>query len=286
MVINYILLFFSTLSFWGDNSSSNYFVNEQSFADFKQLLVEIRNQKYSPDEARSRFKIIIKVIRDEYGINGFDTTDVNLVFPLRTKNYLSVGGTNGSGYHAKYFDLFDFSVNKSHPAHDIFIFDVNQDCIDDRDKDYVDVLAASKGVVIATELDWKDDSEYRGGNYIWMLDFKTGGLWYYAHQRKVYVEPGQIVKQGEIIGQVGRTGFNAKAKRSDTHLHLMFLSITEDNLPSPYNYFKWLKKAKTVFDKQYPDPIAYKSYVINKIKSISGVHIQTNLEKSKKRQIP
>jgi peptidoglycan LD-endopeptidase LytH len=283
MILNYIFILLSSFSFWGDVSQPFFYINQDIFDDFKTLLVEIRNQDISPENARLKFQKVVKKIRDEYNISGFDTTNVNLAFPLRNKNYRSVGGENGSGYRDKYFDLFDYSVNKSHPAHDIFIYDVNQDCIDDKDKQHIDVVSTTKGVVIATETNWQTDSQHRGGNYIWILDFKTGGLWYYAHQREVYVKVGQYVNSGDIIGQVGRTGFNAKAKRSDTHLHLMFLSITDQNLPKPYNYFNWIKTARTVFEKQYPAPILYKNELINKIKSLTAKPIKTNFQVQKPR---
>jgi murein DD-endopeptidase MepM/ murein hydrolase activator NlpD len=79
-----------------------------------------------------------------------------------------------------------------------------------------------------------------------VFDFERGGFWYYAHHRKVVVEPGQIVKPGDKLGEVGRTGFNAKNKRSDTHLHLMFLELNEELYPQPKNYYEWLKGAATV----------------------------------------
>jgi murein DD-endopeptidase MepM/ murein hydrolase activator NlpD len=156
-----------------------------------------------------------------------------------------VGGA-GNGFYVKRFNLFDHSVSGSHPAHDIFIFDPDQDCVDNRKQEYVDIVSVGNGVVLAVEKDWTDTSEYRGGNYVWVFDIERGGLWYYAHHRKVVVEPGQIVLPGNKLGEVGRTGFNAKNKRSDTHLHLMYLEMDCSYTPQPKNYFKWLKEAYTL----------------------------------------
>lgn len=219
---------------------------------FKELLVEIRERQISPRNAESKFKRIISNIRTQYpNTSTYDSLDMNLVFPLKMKNYRSVGG-RGKGYYDRHFNLFDHSEAKSHPAHDIFIYDLDKDCKDDIDNDYVDVLAVNKGVVIATEKEWKEETEFKGGNYVWLYDFESGGLWYYAHLRKVGVVEGQLVEQGDKLGEVGRTGFNAETNRSDTHVHLMYLKIKEDLSPEPVNHYPWLRKAKTVYTTQLP----------------------------------
>ncbi len=219
--------------------------NPDVFDRFKSLLVAVREQKISPDSARSEFRSIMTEVRKAYPHNGEHPGGKNMVFPLAGSNYTAVGG-KGLGYRDVGFDLFDHTVSGSHPAHDIFILDRNYDCIDDRKNTYIDIVSVGNGIVMGTEKNWQDTSEYRGGNYVWVYDFERGGLWYYAHHRKVTVEPGQVVEPGNKLGEVGRTGFNAKSKRSDTHLHLMFLDLEEDLLPCPVNSFDWLKEARTV----------------------------------------
>jgi peptidoglycan LD-endopeptidase LytH len=218
------------------------------FEDYKQLLVSIREQTISPDSARGRFQYILQELHGLYPFSKYDSSETDLVFPLRNATSRAIGGKNGSGFHAKYFDLFDNSKKSSHPAHDIFIKDKNQDCIDDRYGTYVDILSVSGGLVLATETDWQPESDYRGGNYVWIYDFRTGGLWYYAHQRKVIVQAGQRVQAGDKLGEVGRTGYNAYQKRSETHLHLMYLRTDKDNLPRPVNTFKWLQNSYTIWN--------------------------------------
>ena len=219
------------------------------FESYKQLLVDIREEKISPFEAQRTFQAIMVELHEKYPTQK-DSTERAFIFPLRGMNWRSIGGKNGSGYFANHYDLFDATKKGSHPAHDIFIKDRNQDCIDERTNNYVDILSLTDAMVLAVETDWQPNSDYRGGNYVWTYDLRTGGLWYYAHQRQVIVQAGQMVKAGEKLGEVGRTGFNAYQKRSETHLHLTYLSIDEDNLPHPINTYKWLKEAETRYNGQ------------------------------------
>ena len=101
------------------------------------------------------------------------------------------------------------------------------------------------GIVIAVEDNWARASKLRGGNYIWIYDLSSEGLVYYAHNRDIYVRVGDLVKPGDTIATVGRTGLNAARKRSPTHLHLTFLKIA-DGYPRPENVFADLKRAHTV----------------------------------------
>ena len=219
---------------------------------YKDLLLDIRTEKISPQEAEARFKKIVKSYHDQYPPYESDTASLAMVFPLLGKNYKAVGGA-GKGFYARQFNLFDHTIAKSHPAQDIFIYDVNKDCKEDGTEKYIDVLAVRDGIVIAVETDWEHSQDYKGGNYVWIYDTATGGLWYYAHQRKVYVVKGQKVKAGDKIAEVGRTGFNAATNRSDTHLHLMYLSIDDTFYPKPLNTYQWLKEATTHYTTQLPE---------------------------------
>ncbi len=249
MIVTVLLTFIGLWS-WLANSPVQPPVAEPP-ERFRQLLVDIRTQRLQPAEAQRQFQSIIRELHFEYPPENVDSANVEIIFPLKGKNYRDVGG-NGRGFYARRFDLFDHSIAKSHPAHDIFIYDPNQDCIDDRTGKYVDVVAVSKGMVIATETAWTEAMDFKGGNYVWMYDFQTGGLWYYAHLRAVYVHPGQIIESGDKLGEVGRTGFNAAATRSDTHLHLMHLAIEPNALPRPINHYEWLKNARTIYKTQIP----------------------------------
>lgn len=246
MLLNILFTVFSVFGLKSDHVNPFAFSEDSTvFSRYKELLVNIREKKITPIEAELEFKSIMMVLKEAYPNTLDSSQSSNLVFPMTKSNYTAVGGS-GTGFYIKQFNLFDHSVSGSHPAHDIFIYDPDQDCIDNRKQEYVDIVSVGNGVVLAVEKDWTDTSEYRGGNYVWVFDFERGGLWYYAHHRKVVVEPGQIVTPGNKLGEVGRTGFNAKNKRSDTHLHLMYLEVDSAYYPQPKNYFKWLKEANTV----------------------------------------
>ncbi len=214
---------------------------------YKQLLVDIREYKLSPQQARERFQEMMIILKKAHPTARYDSTQVQICFPLMGFDFRAVGG-RGSGYIPRGYDLFDQTKKGSHPAHDIFMKDKDQDCRDDRTGDYVPVLSTSDGIVIATENGWQAGSEYRGGNYIWIYDTTTNGLWYYAHQREIYVKTGQTVRAGQKIALVGRTGFNAAMPRSDTHLHMTYLRIDEEGNPFPVNTYGWLKNATTLLD--------------------------------------
>jgi hypothetical protein len=213
------------------------------FEKFKTLLVNVRNYYVTPYEAEMEFKAIAAELREKYPASG--TVKDEMVFPLIGADYFAVGGRRGNGFFVKEFDLFDQNVSGSHPAHDIFILDRNRDCIDDRTGNYVDVVSVGHGIVVAVEHEWQEHSIFKGGNYVWVYDLERGGFWYYAHNRISVVEAGQRVRPGDKLGEVGRTGFNAVANRSDTHLHLMYLELDEDLYPQPFNYYPWLLKART-----------------------------------------
>jgi len=230
---------------------------------YKQLLVDIREYRLSPQQAREKFQEMMFIMKEVHPSARFDSTQVQVCFPLMGFDFRAVGG-NGSGYIPRGYDLFDQTKKGSHPAHDIFMRDKNQDCQDDRTGDFVPVLSTTDGIVIAIEDGWQTGSEYRGGNYIWIYDITNGGLWYYAHQREIFVKTGQIVRAGQKIAHVGRTGFNAAMPRSDTHLHMTYLRIDDNGNPFPVNTYGWLKQATTLLDPRIAidlEPIATASKV-------------------------
>ena len=211
---------------------------------FRQIQLDIRDCVISPDSARRAFQEVMRNIRSEFNTDSCRTVDsAYFVYPVRC--YLpaeSIGG-KGMGFNAEGFDLFDMNVKGSHPAHDLFIRDKNQDNIDDRTWRPIDILAFTSGIVVATETSWKYDSDLRGGNWIWIYDPCLNGLFYYAHNNVVNVQPGQWVNAGDKISEMGRTGFNAYKKRSPTHLHMMFLKLNQDFLPEPYDTYDWMLQA-------------------------------------------
>ena len=222
---------------------------------FQTLYTQIRVQSITPDSARMTFSRIMQGLQARF--HSMDTypqdslqrdslrqTGTYFSFPIRGYSTSAIGGSHGEGYRGTGFDLFDYNVRGSHPAQDIFISDRNQDHLDDRTSQPVDILAMSSGLVLAIETDWKPGSEYRGGNWIWVYDPILHGLFYYAHNSQVDITPGQWVQAGDKLAEMGRTGFNAYKARSPTHLHLMYLQIQPNGLPIPVNTYAWLLKAR------------------------------------------
>ncbi|MCD8539039.1 MAG: M23 family metallopeptidase [Leadbetterella sp.] len=248
MLINTLLIVSSVFCFQPENDSLFLFREHPRFFEkYKELLINIRNYYVTPAEAEEEFKAIMHELRRKFPNTLSPGEYIPLVFPLAGSNVSAVGGRRGNGFYVREFNLFDQSVSGSHPAHDIFIYDRDQDCIDDRRGEYVDVVSTGHGIVIAVEHHWEEGSLFRGGNYVWVYDLERGGLWYYAHNRISVVEAGQRVRPGDKLGEVGRTGFNAIQSRSDTHLHLMYLELDNDLYPHPVNYYEWLQDAETIY---------------------------------------
>jgi len=213
--------------------------------EFNSLNTKVRDGLISRVDAQNQILQLLPKIKEYFSQNGgTEITDKNWVFPLKGYTSASIGGVNGSGYQPKDYDYFDGNKHGGHPAHDIFIHDRNQDDVDDNTGKPVDVLSVSNGVVIACEPDWDAASGLRGGKYIYIYDPSYEGIFYYAHNSKIFVKTGDVVKAGDKIAECGRTGLNAYKKRSPTHLHLMFLQV-EDGYPKPKNIYNELLNAKT-----------------------------------------
>lgn len=200
---------------------------------------EILNGSIKKAQAAASFKALMVELQS-YTSKSQNST---WVFPLQGYNYHAIGGTNGNGYSDKGYHYLDGNKHAAHPAHDIFIIDKNQDCLDDRTHLPVPVLAVSDGIVIACSNEWNAGSSLRGGKFIWLYHPAQNIFTYYAHNREILVAPGDMVKQGQKIAEVGRTGFNAYKKRSPTHLHFSAFYII-NGLPVPYNPYYQLTKAK------------------------------------------
>ena len=131
MFLNSWMLISSLFLVRADQPKPSFDTDSLFFAKYKQMLVNIREQKISPDSARTEFKFVMGKLREVYP--NHSESDTSIVFPLTKSNIAAVGG-KGNGFYARKFNLFDFSVTGSHPAHDIFIYDPDQDCKDNRKK--------------------------------------------------------------------------------------------------------------------------------------------------------
>lgn len=81
------------------------------------------------------------------------------------------------------------------------------------------VLACKSGKVI------KIDYDRLSGNYV-IIEHKDGLSSYYLHLKDVNVKENQKIRQGELVGSVGKTG-NAYHEMIKPHLHF---EIRKDNV--------------------------------------------------------
>ncbi|RFZ81708.1 M23 family peptidase [Mucilaginibacter terrenus] len=203
---------------------------------------QVLKGKVTKADAQKKFKEFKAFLLKQSASTG-SGNGANWAFPLEGYSYKAVGGTNGNGYSDKGFRYLDGNKHGAHPAHDIFISDKNQDCMDDHMLKPVNVLAVKAGIVVACTNQWDAQGNMRGGRYIWIYH-PEGFFTYYAHNRQIFVKPGDNVQEGQKIAEVGRTGFNAYQKRSPTHLHFSAFKLADD-IPAPFNPYTQLKSAIT-----------------------------------------
>lgn len=164
------------------------------------------------------------------------------VFPLQGYSVAQSIAEKDEGYIPGRYSFFQGNAHKGHPAVDIFIYDKDQDVLDDRTGKEVQILSVSAGMVIATQTQWDTTSTLRGGKYIWIYDPQNDYLLYYAHNNRLLVKPGQWLKPGDPIATCGRTGANAYKERSPTHLHFTLLKLDSNMYPRPVNPFPFLNR--------------------------------------------
>jgi murein DD-endopeptidase MepM/ murein hydrolase activator NlpD len=214
--------------------------------EFDRINSMIRDGDLPKREAKAEVSVTLREIDEWYRQAGTDAGSLaRSVFPLKGYTVTAVGRGRNHGYLQAGYSYFDGNRHGGHPSLDIFIRDRDRDERDDLTGSYVAVLAVTGGVVVAREIGWREGSPLRGGNYVWMYDPAARRLYYYAHLRDVSASLGTIVKPGDTIGFVGRTGTNAHAHRSPTHLHLTCLSTATGSL-RPVNLYQELATATTV----------------------------------------
>lgn len=203
----------------------------------------IRDGRISKAIARSELPGRLAVIRTEYyQRGGKEYSPTDWVFPVAGYDARSIDKGKSHGFVASGYDFFNGNRHGGHPAYDIFIRDRNQDSRDDRSGVAVSVLSMTGGIVVAVEKEWQQGSGLRGGKYIWVYDPANELLVYYAHNEELFVDVGTIVKPGDTLATVGRSGLNAAKRRSPTHLHFSMLRIEKDT-PVPKPFFQVLQRA-------------------------------------------
>ncbi len=205
----------------------------------------IRDGRISKTAARRELPVKLAGIRAEYyQRGGRDYPSNEWVFPVAGYTTGAIDKGRSHGFISSGYDFFSGNRHGGHPAYDIFIHDRNQDNRDDRSGKTVEVLSMTGGIVVALEKKWQQGSTLRGGKYIWVYDPANDLLVYYAHNEELFVEVGTIVKPGDVVATVGRSGLNAAKKRSPTHLHFSVLEI-RNGQPVPLPVYQKLQQAKS-----------------------------------------
>ncbi len=207
--------------------------------EMDELNTAVTNGRIAKKMAAERFGPLINDIRAECSFKS----NASWVFPLAGYKANAIGGVRGNGYHDKGYHYLDGNKHTAHPAHDIFITDRDQNDLDDKTGRPIEVLAVTDGVVLACSNQWEPNNTLRGGKYIWLYHPSLNIISYYAHNRAIFVKPGDVVKQGQKLAEVGRTGMNAYKKRSPTHLHFSGFKIL-NSLPVPFNTYTDLIQSK------------------------------------------
>lgn len=208
---------------------------------FDQLNSDIRDGRIGREAARAEIKRLLPQLRQAYAARGGTPYPREAWrFPLEGYD-LAACHTSKRDYVAKGYDFFAGNRHGGHPSFDLFIRDRNQDDLDDRSGAPVPVLSMTGGIVVALAESWQPGSRLRGGKYLWIYDPANELLVYYAHNRQLLVGLGEVVKPGERIASVGRSGLNAYRRRSPTHLHLTCLQLV-DGSPRPVNVYGELQR--------------------------------------------
>lgn len=212
-----------------------------SFNTFNNL---IRDGLISKDAARSELTgRLAGISKEYYQRGGMNYLPAQWFFPLEGYSTGAIDSGRTHGFIPSGYNFFSGNTHGGHPAYDIFIRDRNQDSRDDRNGKAVQVHSMTGGIVVAIEKNWQKGDKLRGGKYLWVYDPANNLLVYYAHNESLFVEPGTIVKPGDLLATVGRSGLNAAKKRSPTHLHFSVLRI-ENGQPTPLSVYRELQQAQ------------------------------------------
>ncbi len=208
--------------------------------DWQQFERRVREDLIAVAEGQEEIRRWWGIFQKEYPAARFDG---RVFFPVKGYGLKHVGGRRGEGYRPSRYQFIGPRRRIGHPAQDIFVHDGNQDTLEDKTGAPIEVLALAEGVVVSTFAEWSPDPEEpgngkRGGNYVWIYHPALQVLSYYAHLQEIRVSVGERVAGGRAIATLGRTGTNATAERSPTHLHLMLLRASDMAPVDPYPFLK------------------------------------------------
>lgn len=215
-------------------------MDAEAIDSWQEFERRVRDDRISYEESLKEIDRWRELLQQAYPAREFDQ---RLFFPIRGYGIKQVGGKRGEGFRPSRYEFVGPKRRIGHPAQDIFVYDGNQDGLDDRTGSPIEVLSIADGIVTSTFSEWSPFSEEpengkRGGNYVWVYHPALRLFSYYAHLQEVKVDVGRRVAGGQGIATLGRTGTNAYAERSPTHLHLMLLRAEEMRPVDPYPLLK------------------------------------------------
>jgi hypothetical protein len=214
-------------------------------ADWHTFERAVRDGSITKPDAQSQLASLINNLHSSYSLQIVPPPD-RWTFPVQGYNIHAINPRDfkpKSRYgpkQVKGYDFFDGNQHGGHPAHDIFIHDKNQDLLDDRTGKLVNAVAMTDAIVVSVCREWETNKKLRGGNYVWLYNPAGNYFFYYAHLNDVAVEEGTLIKAGDVIGTIGRTGLLAVKKSSPTHVHLMVLKYIKNKL-TPIDYYPRLQ---------------------------------------------
>ncbi len=218
--------------------------HETTSERLNDLMRLIRDGQITRETARNSLQKLLAEAHNAYPLaGGTNAPKSEWYFPVAGRDVHAITGGRRHGYIARGYAFYDGNRHGGHPSLDIFIQDENHDTRDDRSGKPVQVLSMTSGIVVAAEEKWKTGSHLRGGRYLWVYDPGNDVLVYYAHNERLLVKVGDLVRPGDAIATVGRSGYNAAKRRSPTHLHLTVLKV-DDGRMTPVDVYSDIRKAK------------------------------------------
>ena len=197
----------------------------------------VRDGKIDQASARKELQSVIPLVRDRW--KEIKSTRL-WVFPAKGGNVRWIGGTHGEGFRPRSpkpaYSWFDGNRHGGHPGHDVFIPDRNRDCRHDRTDQLIPAVAMQSALVLSINTVWKPGKP-RGGEYVWLYNPELDLFFYYAHLTGIAVQPGDVVRAGDRLGDIGKTGFRIRHRNKPCHIHLMVLRF-DNGIMTPYDYFR------------------------------------------------
>lgn len=230
------IIFITTQNAYISSQDKNDLANRWQLTD-----TLIRDNRIDRESALDSLRTYIKIAEEYCKKAGVIFTNrKDWVFPMSgcTKTEYRSGGKD---YKDETFDYFQGGEYGGHPAHDIFILDNDSNGIEDVTGKPVEADAMVSGIIFSVYNLWQPDNILRSGNYVKLFDPESKAIFYYSHLDSVTVKIGQIVKAGDKVGIVGRTG--RKAFRGKTHLHIAYYRF-DNGYPKPVDILNELLEAE------------------------------------------